>query len=172
MQGSEKVPSSSAGRVDFLAGWEPFKADLPKWARVQGSHPLTKSWARGRAGQAKYESCLHAQRTSCVLIYFQLRSSGGLYWDGEMEEKFLKYLNKKLTSQTVCLFVLFAISICQEGQCDTWCKYRGQFNKTFTSVLLSVIIVLGSKNNGYTCRRFIELTPELWIQTQATKPTK
>ena len=78
-----------------------------------------------------------------------------------MEEKFLKYLNKKLTSQTVCLFVLFAISICQEGQCDTWSKYRGQFNKTFTSVLLSVIIVLGSKNNGYTCRRFIELTPEL-----------
>ena len=74
-----------------------------------------------------------------------------------MEEKFLKYLNKKLTSQTVCLFVLFAIIICQEGQCDTWSKYRGQFNKTFTSVL----IVLGSKNNGYTCKSFIELTPEL-----------
>ena len=135
MQGSKKVPSSSAGQVDFLAGWEPFKAHLPKWARVQGGHPLIKSWARSRPRQAKYESCLHAQRTSCVLIYFQLRSSGGLYWDGEMEEKFLKYLNKKLTSQTVCLFVLFAISICQEGQCDTWSKYRGQFNKTFTSVL-------------------------------------
>ena len=35
-----------------------------------------------------------------------------------------------------------------------------------------VIIVLGSKNNGYTCKSFIELTPELCIQTQATKPTK
>ena len=35
----------------------------------------------------------------------------------------------------------------------------GQFNKTLTSVTYRVAIVLGSQNNGYTCKGFFKLTP-------------
>jgi len=76
--------SGLPGQVDFLAGQVAFKAYLPKGAKVQASHALTKSLATVRQAiggprRANWDSCLLKGQAG-IQFFFSSSASTAFPW--------------------------------------------------------------------------------------------